>query len=148
MSVDVVDEIPQEAKHAADCYGTYDERYNECTSVCLIRKKCQKLTAEGGGVPQPVTSVLEAEEPPEMEPLEYFSMLCESSFSLNWKENDMFRATQIKKDGKRVAEVTIVKATGKIALSFKHNDSVVKLPNGLRDSVMAKALYQVLVGAV
>ena len=153
MSVDVVEEIPQEAKHAADCYGTYDERYNECTGVCLIRDKCRKVTIDSRRSPQPKVAVMEEQEPPEdspapdMDPFDYFVMLCESSFKMNWKENDSVKVTRVKKDGKTVGEINVVKSSGKIAIIPKSGGGV-KLPTGLSDLVQSKALYQLLVGMV
>jgi len=131
-------------KEPGACFGTWDPKFDECTSRCRVSEKC-RVNTQNAGKPAPAAPVTEeAMELPEMDPYDYLVECLKGRFDVQSGEKNGVRRCRFRKDGKVVGHVTVL-ASGKS--QFVTTNSKLQLDEGMDSTKQAGQIAQAILMA-
>jgi hypothetical protein len=107
MSETEVVDPAENLKSWPECFGTWDENFQECTAICELRERCKTHKDKAPTPPPPEPAEDVVEELPDMDPKDYLIECLKGRYDLETKKNKSVTILNCRKNGKPVIQIRV-----------------------------------------
>jgi len=129
-------------KNRGGCFGTFDDKFDDCTIKCMLAERCRKDTLSASRPAEPSVSVDDSvPEFREMEPIDYLLECLKGRFDVDEVNRKDVRAFRFRK-GKIVRGMVTILPSGRI--QFKTSDARLQIDSGLKSCKQASEIFKAI----